>query len=119
MSGVETMRGRVPSDRLGRVLVHEHIFSFNLEFTFSYRPDFFAPPTIERAVAELNALKAAGVDTIIDLTVLGLGRYMPGLVEVARQTDLNIVLATGAYTLNEVPTPFSLHGPGLMFDAPE
>jgi phosphotriesterase-related protein len=117
--GVETMRGRLAMGDLGRVLVHEHIFTFNFEYTFNYRPDFFQPSTIERAVTELNALKAAGVDTIIDLTVLGLGRYMPGLLEVAAKTDLNIVLATGAYTLNEVPTPFALYGPGLLCDAPE
>jgi phosphotriesterase-related protein len=116
---VETMRGQVAMGDLGRVLVHEHIFTFNFEYTFNYRPDFFQPATINRAVVELNALKAAGVDTIIDLTVLGLGRYMPGLLEVAARTDLNIILATGAYTLNEVPTPFAMYGPGLLCDAPE
>jgi phosphotriesterase-related protein len=116
---VSTMRGPVAMDGLGRVLVHEHIFTFNFEYTFNYRPDFFQPSTVDHAVQELNALKAAGIDTIIDLTVLGLGRYMPGLLEVAARTDLNIVLATGAYTLNEVPTAFAMYGPGLLHDAPE
>lgn len=113
------MRGPVSMSDLGRVLVHEHIFTLDLEYTFNYRPDFFQPATVDRAVEELNALKAAGIDTIIDLTVLGIGRYMPGLVEVAARTDLNIILATGAYTLDQVPAPFAMYGPGLMCDAPE
>lgn len=119
MASVETLRGPVAVGDLGRVLVHEHVFAFNFEYTFNYRPDFFAPATIDNAVAELNALKASGIDTIVDLTVLGLGRYMPGLIEVASRTALNIVVSTGAYTLNEVPAPFALYGPGLLCDAPE
>jgi phosphotriesterase-related protein len=67
----------------------------------------------------MNGLKAAGIDTIIDLTVLGLGRYVPRIARVAAQTELNIVVATGAYTFDQVPSGFQLWGPGLMFDAPE
>jgi phosphotriesterase-related protein len=38
---------------------------------------------------------------------------------VAAQTDINIIFSTGAYTFNDVPSPFSFYGPGLMRDAPE
>ena len=108
----------IDSSRLGRVLVHEHIFLMNAEYTLNYRPDFFDAATITNAAARLNELKASGIDTIIDLTVLGLGRYAPHLEKVGALTDLNIIVSTGAYTFDEVPGPFAFSGPGLMHGTP-
>jgi phosphotriesterase-related protein len=119
VSLVQTIRGPVDSSALGRVLVHEHVFLMNTEYTLNYRPDFFADQTVAKAAARLNALKAAGFDTLIDCTVLGLGRHIPQLAKVAAQTDVNIIVSTGAYTFDEVPGPFGFYGPGLLCDAPE
>lgn len=119
MAQVQTLRGPIDSAALGRVLIHEHIFLMDMEYTYNYRPDFFAEQTIADAAARLDALKASGIDTIIDLTVLGLGRHVPSLAKVAPLTDLNIVISTGAYTFDEVPGPFAFHGPGLLLDRPE
>ena len=116
---VETIRGRIDTSALGRVLIHEHIFLMDMEYTHNYRPDFFSDETIENAAARLSALKAAGYDTIIDLTVLGLGRHIPSLAKVAARTELNIVVSTGVYTFDKLPGPFSYYGPGLLCDAPE
>lgn len=119
MAKVETIRGPIETTALGRVLIHEHVFLMDMEYTFNYRPDFFQDDTITQAAARLNALKAAGIDTIIDLTVLGLGRHIPSLAKVAQQTSINMIVSTGAYTFKDVPAPFSFYGPGLLCDAPE
>lgn len=119
MAQVETIRGPVDTSTLGQVLIHEHVFLMDMEYTVNYRPDFFEDDTIVQAAARLNALKAAGVDTIVDLTVLGLGRHMPSMAKVAPLTDLNIIVSTGLYTFDQVPGPFAFYGPGLLFDAPE
>jgi phosphotriesterase-related protein len=71
------------------------------------------------AVSRLNELKSRGVASIVDLTVIGLGRYIPRIARIAEQTDINIVVATGLYTYNDVPLYFSLRGPGTMLDGPE
>jgi phosphotriesterase-related protein len=119
MAQVQTIRGPIDISALGRVLIHEHVFLMNMEYTLNYRPDLFEDETIARAAAKLNALKAAGIDTIIDLTVLGLGRHIQSLAKVAARTELNIIVSTGAYTFDEVPGPFAFYGPGLLCDAPE
>jgi predicted metal-dependent phosphotriesterase family hydrolase len=93
VGGVQTMRGPVAFDKLGRVPVHEHILTMDIEHLLNYCPDFVEEDEIERAVGKLNALKASGVDTIIDLTVLGLGRYIPRIAKIAARTDLNIIVA--------------------------
>ena len=119
MTQVQTIRGPIDTAALGRVLVHEHVFLMNMEYTQNYRADFFSEETVSRAAAKLKALKAAGIDTIVDLTVLGLGRHIPMLAKVAARTDLNIIVSTGLYTFDEVPGPFAFYGPGLLCDARE
>ena len=108
MAMIQTARGPIESANLGRVLIHEHVFLMDMEYTYNYRPDFFEDATIQAAAAKLDALKAAGVDTIIDLTVLGLGRHAPSLAKVGALTDLNIVVSTGPPTA----LPGSTYGPG-------
>lgn len=119
MADIQTARGTIGSNQLGRVLIHEHVFLMDMEYTFNYRPDFFEEETITDAADRLNELKSIGIDTIIDLTVLGLGRHMPTLKKAAALTDLNIIVSTGAYTFDAVPAPFQFYGPGLLRNAPD
>lgn len=117
MASVETMRGPIDSAQLGRVLMHEHIFLVDFEYVENYRPDFDEDQAVADAVEKLNGLKALGIDTIVDLTVLGLGRHIKRIAKVADKTALNIIVATGAYTFDEAPHGFEFWGPGLMVDA--
>ena len=119
MTTIQTARGPIDSSALGRTLIHEHVFLMDMEYTVNYRPDFFTPATIDAAIARLNVLCDIGIDSIIDLTVLGLGRHVPSLIAVSEKAKVNIVLSTGLYTFDALPGPFQFHGPGLMCDAPE
>jgi len=74
---------------------------------------------VGEAVARLNELKSRGVDSIVDLTVIGLGRYIPRIQRVADQTDINIIVATGVYTYNDVPMYFHFRGTGTTLGGPE
>lgn len=119
MTIVPTVTGTVESAELGRVLVHEHVFVVNEEYRQNFQGDWDEEGKIADAVRDLNELKGLGIDTILDPTVLGLGRYIPRIQKIAAQTDLNIVVATGVYTYNEIPFQFHYSGPGLLFDVPE
>lgn len=119
MAIVQTMKGPLDSSKLGRVLVHEHITAIDVDYTFNYRADFNEAEIIEDAVARLNEVKSLGIDTIIDLTVIGIGRNIPRVEKIAARTDLNIIVATGCYTYSEVPLPLRHVGPGLVFDRPD
>jgi len=74
---------------------------------------------IADAVARLNELKSRGVDTIVDLTVIGLGRYLPRIQRISTQTQIQIVVAAGIYTYNDVPFFFHYRGPGTLLGGPE
>jgi phosphotriesterase-related protein len=122
MSIVETVRGPVGIADLGKVLMHEHVFVLGTDVRQNY-PDYPNPwdedARVVDAVEKLRECKARGIDTIVDPTVIGLGRYIPRIQRVNEQVDLNIIVATGLYTYNEVPFQFHYTGPGLVFDAPE
>lgn len=109
---VETVRGPVGTAGLGVTLMHEHVFVLSPEIMANY-PEGWGDETVrvDAAVEKLNALKAIGVDTIVDPTVIGLGRYLPRIQRVAERTDLQIVVATGVYTYNDVPMYFHFSGP--------
>jgi phosphotriesterase-related protein len=116
---INTANGSIDSGALGRVLVHEHVFCMDMEYTLNYRPDFVVEEQVAEAVRRLDKLKAAGIDTIMDLTVLGLGRNVPLIAQVAKRTSVNIIVATGCYTFDEVPRSLVQIGPGKMFDRPD
>ena len=116
----ETVRGPIPTEDLGVTLMHEHVFVLSPEIMANYPAAWGDDDTREQAaVDKLNALKAAGVDTIVDPTVIGLGRYIPRIQRVAERTNLNIVVATGVYTYNDVPMYFHFTGPGTLLNGPE
>lgn len=117
---VNGVRGTIDTADLGVTLMHEHVFVLSPEIMANY-PEAWGDEGEREAdaIARLNELKARGVDTIVDLTVIGLGRYTPRIARVAAATDLQIVVATGVYTYNDVPFYFHLSGPGSELGGPE
>lgn len=119
MASVETVRGPVDVADLGTTYMHEHVFVLTPEVEENYPGTFDEEVRVADAVTKLNELKSLGVDTIVDPTVVGLGRYIPRIETVAAQTELNIIVATGLYTYNDVPFAFHYRGPETLFGGPD
>ena len=90
--------------------MHEHVFVITTEVQQNH-DEWDEEERVADAIAKLRALKDVGFDTVVDLTVIGLGRYIPRIVRIAEQVDINIIVATGVYTYDKVPRYFSLRGP--------
>ncbi len=104
MGTVETATGAIDAGDLGRVLMHEHVFVISPEIQANYPDEWGSEDErVADAVTRLSELKQAGIDTIVDPTAIGLGRYIPRIQRIAEQIDLRIVCATGLYTFNELP----------------
>ena len=120
MATIETVKGPLATSALGPTLMHEHVFVLSPEILQNHPEYWDEEERVTDAVAKLRQLKDAGIDTIVDPTVLGLGRYVPRVQEIAAQIDLNIVAATGLYTYNDLPFFFRLKpGPGALVEGPE
>jgi phosphotriesterase-related protein len=112
MSTVSTVRGPVATDRLGFVLMHEHIVLQSPGVRDNWPETLDRQAAIQRSVAKLNEAKAAGVDTLVDLTTMDNGRDIPLIAEIAAQTDVQIIVATGMWRM--VPRYFTDKNPDQL-----
>jgi phosphotriesterase-related protein len=108
---VETVRGPVDTESLGTTLMHEHVFVLNEEIRVNYPAGWDEDDRVDDAILKLNALAKRGCQTIVDPTVIGLGRDIGRVIRVADGTSLNIIVATGLYTYADVPFYFRYRGP--------
>lgn len=106
MPTVNTVTGPVDTAQLGLTLMHEHVYvrTEGLYETFPHLWDRDA--RIKQAAKQLAEAKAHGVSTIVDLTVMGLGRDVTLVQEVAIASKMQVIVATGLYTYDEVPRHF-------------
>ncbi len=121
MPHVQTVRGPIDTAALGRTLMHEHVFVLTPDVQQNY-PDEWGDEDarVDDAVGKLKACADTGIGTIVDPTVIGLGRYIPRIQRVAdRVPELNIVVATGCYIYENVPFFFHHRGPALGPDLPD
>ncbi len=108
MTSVETVRGPVALEKLGRTLMHEHVFIMEPEalqnWGHAFGPSYWdEQERIADAVQKLTRVREAGISTIVDPTAPGLGRYVPRIREVAERADINIIVATGLYAFSQLP----------------
>jgi predicted metal-dependent phosphotriesterase family hydrolase len=108
MAHVMTVAGPVSPDQLGFVLPHEHtgIALWHIEDRWDYWE-----LTVDDAIVvpELEAYRAAGGGTLVDLTLPGVGRDPERLRRYAAATGLNIVMGAGWYRTAYYP-------PGTLVD---
>ncbi len=97
MVAIPTAAGAVEHTDLGATLMHEHVF-IRSPGVFEAWPELWdRAAEVAHAVQRFRELKAAGIDTIVDLTTIDLGRDAAMVAEVARQVDLNIIMCTGVW----------------------
>ena len=116
MPTVNTATGPVDTAALGFTLMHEHIYVLSEGLIATFPHLWNRDERIKQASAALSEAKAHGVRTIVDLTVLGLGRDVTLVREVSRESGVNVVVATGVYTYDEVPHYLQHRGVDHMAD---
>jgi phosphotriesterase-related protein len=119
MAMVETVRGPVAIEELGSTLMHEHVFVLDPEAIANYGsawgPNLWDEEVrVADAIAKLRAVSDAGIRTLVDPTVVGLGRFVPRLQRINAEVDLNIVVATGLYAFMELPQFFRYRSPDQL-----
>jgi phosphotriesterase-related protein len=118
---IETLNGPLDTADLGTVLMHEHVFNLTAEIQLvhpgfnGWNPEVELPKAQER----LRAVEDAGIDTMVELSPIGLGRSLDLIRRAAEGSGLNIVLATGLYTYDVLPRPWHFVGPGTLLDGDE
>jgi len=110
MQKINTVRGPISGDQVGKTLIHEHfIFGYP-----GYQGDitlgaFDGEGALKASLETAQKVKRHGVKTVVDATPNECGRDPKFLREVAEKSDLNIICSTGYYYEGEgAPAYFKL-----------
>jgi phosphotriesterase-related protein len=120
MPQVPTVRGAVDAADLGAVLMHEHVFTKNPELEENFpHPEWDEERLLAEARASLESLVAKGFTTMVDMTVLGIGRSIGRIQRLAEGLPMHLVVATGYYTAKDLPPYFRNRRPGTRMGGPD
>ena len=135
MGMIETVKGPIPSEKLGKTMMHEHCLVAQVDAYMKvdgddpeYAEFLNSPLTPENrgrvlynmhkhvdnmnltdenlAIKEFGFYKKAGGDTIVDVTTPGIGRDPEALVRISDATGLNIVASTALYIEDSWPEKY-------------
>ena len=114
MATVQTVLGPVDDSELGVTLSHEHILVSTGEDARHYPWRFDWEATRANTIRELKQAKAGGVDAMIDLTTPDLGRDVRFVRDVAAESGMHVIVATGIW--RDVPRSFWMRDPDEIAD---
>ena len=92
---VETVSGKISAEELGFVLMHEHLYVGNWNNRMADPQWMDYEDVIKNTTRAVLAAKEKGVQTIVDVTPMNIGRDIHVLKEVSEATGVKIVAATG------------------------
>src|SRR5262249_12247457 len=105
---IESVLGPVDTSELGSTLMHEHVFTRSPGVLENWPHLVDREELLALAEQKLNDLYSRGIRTIVDLTTVDLGRDVPMVLEAARRSPVQVIVATGAWKMP--PTYFSAQG---------
>lgn len=89
---ITTINGDIKN--AGKTYIHEHI---KIDLSGHKKDPDTNFDDIDKVKKELALLKKTGIETLVDVTNIGMGRDIRAMLEVANETGLNIVASTGFY----------------------
>ena len=104
MTKINSVLGPLDTADLGFTLSHDHIILSSAGIRQVY-PEWLDRAQITKdAIEHLTECKAEGVDTLVDVTTLDLGRDVEVLAEVSEKSGVNIICCTGIW--RDIPRTF-------------
>jgi phosphotriesterase-related protein len=98
MPTVNSVLGPLDVANLGFTLTHEHVYTASAGILQTY-PELFGDfdELTAQVVSTLTEARDGGVQTLIELSTLDLGRDVRFFAKVSQQTGVNIIAATGIW----------------------
>jgi phosphotriesterase-related protein len=103
---VETTAGPVDAGELGITLIHEHMRVRSIAVPRAFPRLFDGARERERAIDWVGQAMERGVKTICDPSVMEHDRDVRYQAEIAEETGIQLVVATGVYTYHYLPEHF-------------
>jgi len=109
---VNSVLGSLDASKLGFTLSHEHVLISSAGIS-QVHPEFIdREATIKQGIDDLKQAHSEGLDSIVDLTTMDLGRDIDALEQVSRNSGVNIICATGTWL--DIPRVFWRASPDII-----
>ena len=112
MNQIQTATGPVDTDRLGFTLSHEHVLVTSAGVAQGFPFLFDMEATRAQIVRELREARGGGVETIIEVSTIDLGRDVELMARASRESGVNVVVATGLWL--DIPRIFWGRDPDFL-----
>jgi len=114
---INTVNGPVAAADLGITIAHEHLRT-RQEPTYTQFPHIYDDDHAAAViVAELTRAKEFGLESYCDATAPGLGRDVRFAQRIAEEAGVRILMATGYYTFDAIPSYFVPRDIDVMAEA--
>ncbi len=97
MATINTAVGTMQTSELGFTLPHEHLIDSSAGIRISYGELELRDQVYEMAVKDFSRAKDGGVDTIVEVSPMDLGRDVELMKEVSLATGVNFICSTGSW----------------------
>ena len=98
---IETVLGRINKNQLGRTLCHEHLI---MDLSSIRMDSDSILDNVEDISKELTLAKNIGLNSVIEVTNIGMGRNVKKLKEISKATGINVIASTGFYKEEYFPS---------------
>ncbi|MEA2315276.1 MAG: phosphotriesterase-related protein [Solirubrobacteraceae bacterium] len=116
MPTVETVQGALDAEELGVMLAHEHVRFRDEAVAAEWPGRYDEQGELDAAIEAVAAVKAKGVQSIVDPTAMFGGRDVRFMKRVADQTGVRILACTGIYSYDYLPHYFENRDVDAMAD---
>ena len=104
MATINSVLGPMDTADLGFTLPHEHLIDSSAGVNATYGELVDRPWALETAVKDLTQAHIEGVDTIVEVSPLDLGREVSLMKEVSEQSGVQFICCTGCWL--DIPRSF-------------
>ena len=104
MATINSVLGPLDTTALGFTLPHEHLIDSSAGIRVSYPELELRDQALDMALESFNEAKAGGVDTIVEVSPMDLGRDVLLMKEVSEKTGVHFICCTGSWL--DIPRSF-------------
>ena len=104
MATINSVLGPMDSADLGFTLPHEHLIDSSAGIRISYGELELRDRALDMALEDFSKAKRGGVDTVIEVSPMDLGRDVALMKEVSQESGVNFICCTGCWL--DIPRSF-------------
>ncbi|WDV44387.1 phosphotriesterase-related protein [Clostridiaceae bacterium M8S5] len=98
---METVRGNIDIEGIKAVYIHEHL---KIDLSAQKKDEDARFDQSELVISEMKELVSKGIDTIVEVTNMGMGRDIEAIRYICNESGINVVVSTGFYKEPFLPT---------------